>query len=86
MMKEATLLHTNVKVVVKEVKHFQITADKTLDGIKQVINRAGQNPLCAGSIPCLHASRSAALLPSPASNRPTSPLHASVEVAGPGPD
>lgn len=37
MMKEATLLHTNIKVVVKEIKHFQGTADKTLDGIKQLL-------------------------------------------------
>ncbi|KAL4433848.1 hypothetical protein ABPG75_000289 [Micractinium tetrahymenae] len=37
MMKEATLLHTNIKVVVKEVKSFQATADKTLDGIKQLL-------------------------------------------------
>lgn len=36
MMKEATLLQTNIKLVVKEIKVFQATADKTLDGIKQV--------------------------------------------------
>ncbi|KAL4419094.1 hypothetical protein ABPG77_010033 [Micractinium sp. CCAP 211/92] len=37
MMKEATLLQTNIKLVVKEVKVFQATADKTLDGIKQLL-------------------------------------------------
>lgn len=51
MMKEATLLHTNIKVVVKEIKHFQGTADKTLDGIKQVGPLAAP-PACLPSLSC----------------------------------